>query len=79
MRTRSKPRYEQLNHAANALQIVVDRAGGVIGLSKMLGVSRQTVSTWVRRGYISATKAQEAAEIAGITREELRPDVLVWY
>ena len=49
-------------------------------LAAQLGVSRQAVYYWVKRGRISATHAREVEILTGglFKKENLRPDVMEW-
>ena len=52
-------------------------------LAEAVGVERQTVYNWFRRGRISATAAlrlEHHDKVKGvITKEEMRPDVNEWF
>lgn len=79
-RPRSVPVGENAEKAAKSLGVVIRACGGVIAFSKKMDVSRQTVSLWIRRGYISANKANEASKLSlKVSKFDLRPDVKVWY
>ena len=54
--------------------------GSQAQLSKQLGVSRQVVHLWFKRGRISATMATEVERktLGLFKRDELRPDVIEW-
>ena len=56
-------------------------AGSHTKLAKILGVDRATVSTWVKRGRMSATMAERLEELTGglFRKRELRPDVVKWW
>lgn len=45
-----------------------------------LGVSRQTVNNWLKRGRISATMAIKAEKLTNghFKKQDLRPDVIAW-
>lgn len=49
-------------------------------MAHKLGVSRQTVNNWLKRGRISATMAIKAEEITkgAFNKQSLRPDVIAW-
>lgn len=49
----------------------VERAGGVAKLAELLGVKRQGLYPWVRRGFAPASRAVQIEELYGIPREEL--------
>ena len=56
----------------------IDRAASAIGGSAVfierLGISRRTFFNW-KAGVIPAEKAREVADLTGIPRHELRPDL----
>ena len=52
---------------------VFDKAGGRKALMQSLGVSKQTISDWVRQGHVSAHRAAEVEKLTGIARERLAP------
>lgn len=62
------------------LVALVKWAGSKTRLAKMLGVTPQVVSGWMKRGRISATSAAEAEkQTRGLfTKRALRPDVTEW-
>lgn len=49
----------------------VEKAGGVAKLAELLGVKRQGLYPWVRRGFAPASRAVQIEELYGIPREEL--------
>ncbi|TYP74172.1 MULTISPECIES: transcriptional regulator [Nitrosomonas] len=53
---------------------IAKRVGGVVALSKKLGLSRAAVSQWE---VIPADRILDVEKITGIPREELRPDLYV--
>ena len=60
----------------SAIGKAVDVAGGQAALARMLGVSRSTVNSWVkRRNRVTAETAKKIEVITGIKREDLRPDL----
>ena len=65
---------------AAALLKLIKFAGGQSRLARGLGVSRQVVNEWVKRGRISAMMAIEAEKETNgyVTKGELRPDVENW-
>lgn len=54
------------------IKAIAERAGGVVALSRKLGLSRAAVSQW-RRVPVDRVIAVE--RITGIPREQLRPDI----
>jgi len=62
------------------LLALVKWAGSKASLAKMLDVSPQVVSGWIKRGRISATAAVEAEKQSRglFTKRALRPDVSEW-
>ena len=61
---------------SSAIGKAVDVAGGQASLARMLGVSRSTVNSWVKkRNRVTAETAKKIEVITGIKREDLRPDL----
>jgi DNA-binding transcriptional regulator YdaS (Cro superfamily) len=62
------------------LLALVKWAGSKTRLAKVLNVTPQVVSGWIKRGRISATSAAEAEkQTRGLfTKRALRPDVTEW-
>lgn len=54
--------------------------GQFVAIARRLGVQRQVVYGWNRRGFVSAPAACVIHNwgIPGVTRERLRPDVMDW-
>jgi DNA-binding transcriptional regulator YdaS (Cro superfamily) len=50
----------------------VEKIGGVVAVSKLLGISSQAVSQWSR---VPAQHAVKVANAADIAPHELRPDI----
>ena len=60
----------------SAIGKAVDVAGGQAALARMLGVSRSTVNSWVKkRNRVTAETAKKIEVITSIKREDLRPDL----
>tara|TARA_B110000211_G_scaffold232139_1_gene295161 strand:+ start:397 stop:633 length:237 start_codon:yes stop_codon:yes gene_type:complete len=59
---------------------LVDHFGSQYMLAKELGVSKQVVNGWTKRGRISATGARKIDKLLhGVfKKEDLRPDVYNW-
>lgn len=68
---------EQMKEQLNAL---VEWSGSQVRLAHYLNVSKQVVSSWVRRGRISASMAIEVEKVTkgAFTKRQLRPDVVKW-
>lgn len=59
-----------------ALRIAVARAGGQCGLAKMLKVTQQTISNWIRvQKRLPAEHVLDVEYALGISRYDLRPDI----
>lgn len=54
----------------------IEIAGGLSALGRELGVNRQTVYHWTRRG-IPANWARAVEYATGVPAEDLRPDVFI--
>lgn len=54
--------------------------GQISVLARKLGVNRQVIHMWRRRGFVSGPAAAciHTWKLPGMTREALRPDVLDW-
>lgn len=63
---------DELSPVKEALQRATQAAGGLTGLSRIAGVSRQAVQQWDR---VPEDKVKQVAEATGISRHELRPDL----
>jgi DNA-binding transcriptional regulator YdaS (Cro superfamily) len=65
---------------AKSLIKLIGYFGSQSRAASFLDVSPQVVSKWMSRGRISAKMALKAQIITGnyISREDLRPDVMVW-
>lgn len=63
-----------------ALQKLINENGGEF-LAAELGITISAIRVWLRRGQITEKGAQKVHESNNInmTREELRPDVKVWF
>jgi DNA-binding transcriptional regulator YdaS (Cro superfamily) len=59
--------------------MAVEVVGSQGELARQLGIKRQQVTKWVRRGYVPAARcvAIEAATGRRVTCEMLRPDIYV--
>ncbi len=72
---------EQIKDMESAqLDLLIEHVGGQSELARFLGVSRQSVSEWKKRGRISATAAIEAERLTdgAFKKEDLRPAVTQW-
>ncbi|MEZ0495425.1 transcriptional regulator [Sphingomonas sp. IW22] len=59
-----------------ALRSAVERAGGQTALSRLLSVTQQAVSKWLRNGKPLPAEHVLAVEAAtGVSRHDLRPDI----
>lgn len=69
-----------LKQQKDALNELIEMYGGQSQLGRTLGLDRQVVNNWVKRGRISATYAIKAEQLTGgtIRKEYLRPDVRNW-
>lgn len=62
-----------MNNVARAVQA----AGNQAKLAEQLEVSQQAVSKWVRRGWVSPSRAREIEMLYGIPRQDLMNKLLV--
>ena len=67
------------DQAKNLIKLI-DYFGSQSRAAAYLDVSPQVVQGWILRGRISAKMAAKAELVTGhyLTKEQLRPDVLVW-
>lgn len=62
--------------AMNALDMAIEKAGGVCRLADQLGVGQSVVSNWrASGGRVPPKRVRAVEEITGISRHELRPDI----
>lgn len=63
------------------LDEVIAYFGTKVTLARALGVTRQVVYDWQKRGRISAVKAAELEKLTKghFKKEDLRPDVTTWF
>jgi transcriptional regulator with XRE-family HTH domain len=62
--------------ANKALLWAIQRAGSQGALARAAGVTRQAVTSWMRRGYIPISAALlRAAHELGVSPKKLRPDL----
>ena len=54
-----------------SIKEIAEKVGGVVALSKALGLSRGAVSQWQ---VVPLNRVKDVERITGIPREELRPD-----
>lgn len=59
----------------NAIDISIDRAGGVVRLARALGVGQSVVSNWRAAGRVPANRVLAIEAATGVSRHDLRPDV----
>ncbi len=66
--------------ARDALYRALSKFNSGSELATALGLSRQIVHRWIRRGYVSVAGAVQMHNITdlGVTREALRPDIRNW-
>lgn len=55
-----------------SIKQIAEKAGGVVALSKSLGLSRGAVSQWSK---VPIERVSEVSRLTGIPREHLRPDI----
>jgi DNA-binding transcriptional regulator YdaS (Cro superfamily) len=56
----------------HSIREIAAKAGGVIALSKKLGLSRAAVSQWKR---VPAEQVLKVEALTGVSRYDMRPDV----
>jgi len=56
----------------DAVRRAIERAGGIVALSRGLGISHNAIYSWRR---VPPERVLEVERITGISRHELRPDI----
>lgn len=65
-----------MDNNQQALRRVIEIAGGGVELARLVGVTPQAVSQWLRQGVPPARVIQVEAAVRGeVSRHELRPDI----
>jgi len=59
----------------SGIKQAADRVGSQTRLAELLGVSKQVVSYWVRRGYVPPKWARRVETATGVSVAELCPEV----
>ena len=58
-----------------ALELAINRAGGVATLAARIGVAASAPSMWKSRGRVPAERCPSIERETGVRCEDLRPDV----
>lgn len=58
-----------------ALKKAIRLAGGQSRLAAALGIKQPSISEWLKRGQVPVERVARVADLVGMTREELRPDI----
>lgn len=56
---------------------VVDKAGGMYELARVLDTNYQTIQFWIKKNRIPAERVIAVEHASGIPRERLRPDLFL--
>lgn len=60
-----------------ALDLAIERAGGIIRFTKAMGVSHQAIYSWRKRGWVPPERALVIEAVFGIERSQLmNPDLV---
>ena len=60
-----------------ALDLAIERAGGIMRFTKAMGISHQAIYGWRNRGWVPLERALAIEAIFGIDRKQLmNPDIL---
>ena len=55
------------------LEILFAKRGAQVAVSKALGVSKQSVNDWRRKGFVPVDRANEFEKFTGVPREKACP------
>ena len=61
-----------MSEASKALELAIEKVGGLAGLAKPLGVSIQAISQW---DECPPLRVLAVERLSGVPRHELRPDL----
>jgi DNA-binding transcriptional regulator YdaS (Cro superfamily) len=62
---------EERDMSNSGIRSVVSAAGGQVKLAGLLGVTQQSVSLWVRQGFVPVSRVVEIESQFGVPRLEL--------
>lgn len=62
-----------------AIEIAIDRGGGIVRFAKALGVTHQAVYSWKKRGWAPADRATKMEALFGVPRTAtVDPRLIEW-
>ena len=60
-----------------ALDLAIERAGGIVRFTKAMGVTHQAIYAWRKRGWVPPERAVAIEAVFGIERSQLmNPDLV---
>jgi DNA-binding transcriptional regulator YdaS (Cro superfamily) len=59
----------------NALNLAIQKAGGMQPLAALLGIRYQAIQSWRALGRPPAERCLAIERLTGVSRHELRPDI----
>lgn len=68
---------EQMEAARRGLDRVLSSFASKNDMARGLGVTRNTVSWWFTKGFVGGSSVDRVAETLNLTREDVRPDILI--
>lgn len=66
---------EQKAAAKEGLELALSRFTSKNDMARVIGVTRNTVSWWFTKGYVSGNSVERVAEATGLTVDQIRPDL----
>jgi DNA-binding transcriptional regulator YdaS (Cro superfamily) len=64
-----------MNNSVNPVDHAINRAGGIRPLARALGIAPSGICAWRRRGRIPPARVVRVAQITGLARELLAPEL----
>lgn len=61
--------------AAEGLELVLSKFTSKNDMARVIGVTRNTVSWWFTKGYVTGNSIERVASATGLTTDQIRPDL----
>lgn len=74
-RTKQPETEEQKAAAKEGLELVLSKFTSKNDMARVIGVTRNTVSWWFTKGYVSGSSVERVAKATGLTASQIRPDL----